>query len=426
MRQPALLFSSILPFLITFVAAKPIYQPRQLERRGIAPLWNESGPHVRDVKQVKTLNCWWAASSLAVLMSSQKWVEQMVRYSNGTSMTGLSWPEDSAVQVTVWNPNSGQQETFTADHNYISQTEDHPNGNWWHDAIGQGARAMGKTDSFAGVISGANPDWDPKSGSATVGLKILTGFDTDAQYTQFLSIDEFFELAQKAAGGTPVIFNTLAEEDIGVTSPQLGHSHDYAIYNGSTDSEGDRVIWARNSWGSTDAFKLQDVYDNSYQIIHLRSWNVLGGGPADTTHEAVPETPAANGTDTATPGANATDTSASQPNATATGSNSTATDSPDTGANSTTPSTGAASAASAPAPAGGSAATSEAASQSAAGSASQPVQSGAASSAPAAGAGAPTAPPAAGGGDTPSWTSTLPGSAWTFPVSILPAYRGKN
>ncbi|WWC70610.1 uncharacterized protein I206_104561 [Kwoniella pini CBS 10737] len=404
MQQSTLLFCCILPFLLSYVAAKPILQPRQLERRGVAPLWNESGPSVRDVKQVKTLNCWWAASSLAVLMSSQKWVEDMVKYGNGSSMTGQSWPKDSTVQVTVWNPNSGSKETFTADQNYISQTEDHPNGNWWHEAIGQGAKAMGKTDSFIGVISGSNPDWDPKSGSATIGLKILTGFETDSSYQQFLTIDEFFELAKKASTGTPVIFNTLSKEQVGITIPQLGHSHDYAIYNGSINPNGERVIWARNSWGSTDAFKLEDVYNNSYQIIHLRDWNVLGSGPTDMTHQDAP--------DVSTNGTTSTN-STSIPSSTQTNTDDT----------STTASTGSAGSVSDAASTSSAMPTGETTTTS--DSIASP-SSGTSQAAGSADVGTTSAPSTSDGANILPWTSTLPGSSWTLPASILTTYTFKN
>ncbi|WWC88828.1 uncharacterized protein L201_003741 [Kwoniella dendrophila CBS 6074] len=288
MRNLATVALSLLPFLVSYVAASPIYYEPVgiIKRDGGAQLWNESGPSVRDVKQVKTLNCWWAASSLAVLISSQKWVEGMIKYNNGSEMTGLSWPTESSVSVTVWNPNDGSQKTFNAEHEYISQTEDHPLGNWWHDAIGQAARSLAKDgSSIVGITNNTeNPDWDPNNGSAKTGLKILTGFETDVKYREFISIDEFFDYCGKASQGTPIIFNTLSKEDVGITKPQLGHSHDYAVFNSTTNQDGERVIWARNSWGSTDAFKLEDVYNNSYMIIHLKDWKVLGGGQFDSEH----------------------------------------------------------------------------------------------------------------------------------------------
>ncbi|KAK6908353.1 hypothetical protein I203_102354 [Kwoniella mangroviensis CBS 8507] len=414
MRNINITFYPLLTLLVSYVAASPIYESRQLVPRGTAPLWNESGPNVRDVKQVKVLNCWWAASSLAVLISSQQWIENMVKYGNGSSMVGQSWPTDSTVQVTVWNPNSGQQQTFETDHDYISQTEDHPDGNWWHDAVGQGAKAMGKTDSFAGVISGENPDWDPESGSAKIGLKILTGFETESKYREFISVDEFFSYCEKASSGTPVIFNTLSKDDVKTTVPQLGHSHDYAVYNGTTNSDGDRVIWARNSWGSTDMFKLSDVYENSYQIVHLRDWNVLGGGPFDTTHQDgssadtnANATTSANATDSATSTGVGNDTATATATTDAAGNNSTATAVDNTA--STTVSDADASTSSAPG---------------------QPVTSqpaGTSAAAPATASSSATAPETSSGGSTSSpwqWTSILPGWSTTYPSTPSATNQG--
>ncbi|WVW84494.1 hypothetical protein I302_106528 [Kwoniella bestiolae CBS 10118] len=392
---------SILTFLVSFVAASPIYQPRQLVPRAAAPLWNESGPRVKDVRQVKVLNCWWAASSLAVLMSSQKWIENMVRYSNGSSMTGQSWPSDSTVQVTVWNPTNFQQETHVADHSYISQTEDFPTRNWWHDSIGQAARAMGKTSHFDGVLSGPNPDWDPNTGSANIGLTILTGFETDFRLREFMTIDEFFEYCERAATGTPVIFNTMVEDEIGVTVPQLGHSHDYAVFNGSTNADGERVIWARNSWGSTDAFKLEDVYYNSFKIVYLKNWNVLGGGPFDTAHQ---DSPASNSTSNSSSPTNSTSSAAPS----STGNETSTATATDSGAAANSTATPISSEGISTVPSGYPSSAAASAPSSVSGYPSQPETTSAAPPA--------TSSAAAGGESQPwQWTSMLPGWSTTFP-----------
>ncbi|WRT67634.1 uncharacterized protein IL334_004606 [Kwoniella shivajii] len=400
----------ILPILIASVSSAPISESETLEKRGVAPIWYETGPRVQDVIQLKVLNCWWAACSLAVLMSSQKWIEQLVRTGNGTSIIGIASPSDSTSQVTVWNPNSGQQETFTADHNLISQTEDHPDGNWWHDALGQGAKALGKTDSVNGILSGENPDFDPNSGSAKTGLKILTGHDTAFKLKEEIDIGTFFWYCQQAGERhTPVIFNTVPKEDMGTTEPQLGHDHDYAVYNGTENSDGTKTIWARNSWGYTDGFTLEEVYQNSHQLIFLQGLVSLGDGPFDVGNHT-------GGSGNTTTGTNSTSTASStSPSSSSASTN--GTDSTSSGATPSTSSTspGSSSAITTPLsnPLRSTETTSTAATSVSAQSSATQDPSASATAAPGSSSG-----PGNGGTTSPwSWTSLLPGWSTTYPAT---------
>ncbi|EAL21335.1 hypothetical protein CNBD3890 [Cryptococcus deneoformans B-3501A] len=252
----------------------PMVEERSLEKRDYIGLWNGTGPVVTDVKQVKILNCWFDACTLAVLISSQYWVENMIRYGNGAPMANVSWPQDGTVQVQVWNPDTLEPVIEIATVANKSQTEDHPDGNWWHDALSQATKLLGTQVSFAGILP--NGTYDSTAGSATIGLKILTGYDTASNLTsEYADADEFWNDLARANENTPVIFNTVSSADLGITTPQLGDSHDYAVFNGTVKHDGSKTIWARNSWGSTDEFKLEDVYSNTFQIIHLKNWDKL-------------------------------------------------------------------------------------------------------------------------------------------------------
>lgn len=106
--------------------------------------------------------------------------------------------------------------------------------------------------------------------------KILTGYDTASNLTsEYADADEFWNDLASANESTPVIFNTVSSAELGITIPLLGDSHDYAVFNGTVKHDGSKTIWARNSWGSTDEFKLEDVYNNTFQIIHLKNWDKL-------------------------------------------------------------------------------------------------------------------------------------------------------
>ncbi|OCF31299.1 hypothetical protein I316_07085 [Kwoniella heveanensis BCC8398] len=302
----------LLPLLAPLAIAvpAPVIQDRDdVEKRGYLGLWN-GGPSVNDIRQVKVLNCWWAASSLAVLMASQEWVENMIRYSDGRPLLGEDAPQDGKANVTLFSPSTGQKFTHISDETLRSQTEDNPNGNWWHDAFSQAALAMGTQESVQGVLPSG--EWDSHDGSALTGLKLWTGYEASQKYLVHYSIDDFFNDVGKAATGTPVIINTVREEDMGKTEPiQLGYSHDYAIYNATTDAEGNRIIWARNSWGSTDPWKVEDFFYNSFQVIFLQDFRVLSwpGHGESVEEEAAPASSSA--TDSAAAGnATATDVNA--------------------------------------------------------------------------------------------------------------------
>lgn len=121
-----------------------------------------------------------------------------------------------------------------------------------------------------------NGTYDSTAGSATIGLKILTGYDTASNLTsEYADADEFWNDLARANESTPVIFNTVSSAELGITIPLLGDSHDYAVFNGTVKHDGSKTIWARNSWGSTDEYKLEDVYNNRFQIIHLKNWDKL-------------------------------------------------------------------------------------------------------------------------------------------------------
>ncbi|ODN81735.1 hypothetical protein L202_02126 [Cryptococcus amylolentus CBS 6039] len=263
-------------FIVLFLGlafASPV-EERDLLKREYIGLWNESGPVVTDVKQVKIFNCWWAACSLAVLISSQNWIESMIRYGNNASMVNASWPQDGSVQVQIWNPDTLTPVIETAVVANKSQTEDHVDGNWWHDSLSQSIKLLGTKMDVAGIFP--NGTFDPTSGSALTGLRVLTGFETASNLTSdYADADAFWTDLARANESTPVIFNTVSLDSIGVTDPQLGDSHDYAVFNGTVHEDGSKTVWARNSWGSTDEFKLEDVYNNTYQIIHLANWDRL-------------------------------------------------------------------------------------------------------------------------------------------------------
>ncbi|ODO10067.1 hypothetical protein I350_02293 [Cryptococcus amylolentus CBS 6273] len=228
----------------------------------------------RDLLKLKILNCWWAACSLAVLISSQNWIESMIRYGNNASMVNASWPQDGSVQVQIWNPDTLTPVIETAVVANKSQTEDHVDGNWWHDSLSQSIKLLGTKMDVAGIFP--NGTFDPTSGSALTGLRVLTGFETASNLTSdYADADAFWTDLARANESTPVIFNTVSLDSIGVTDPQLGDSHDYAVFNGTVHEDGSKTVWARNSWGSTDEFKLEDVYNNTYQIIHLANWDRL-------------------------------------------------------------------------------------------------------------------------------------------------------
>ncbi|KAK8858450.1 hypothetical protein IAR55_002677 [Kwoniella newhampshirensis] len=265
--------------LASFVIAQPALSQRDdLAQRDVyLGLWNESGPDVRDVKQVSVLNCWADASALAVLIASTDWMENLFHYGNGAPMVNTSWPQDASVQVTLWNPNdlAAPPTVQTASVYNKSTTEDHPDGNWWHDAISQSLLSIGTRYPYPGVIA-SNGTWDPNRGSAEYGLSILTGYPTSSKLrANYSDVDEFFDDLSKARGGTPVIFNTVDEKVIKRSTPMMGWGHDYAVYNGTDLGNGTRLVYARNSWGETDGFDLQTVWENTYQIIHLKEWNVL-------------------------------------------------------------------------------------------------------------------------------------------------------
>ncbi|WVQ80559.1 hypothetical protein IAT38_002664 [Cryptococcus sp. DSM 104549] len=260
------------------VNAAPAGEERSLVDRDIYyGLWNETGPVPTDVKQNKVLNCWWAACSLSVLIANQNWIENLIHYGNNASMVNVSWPQDAAVQVTLWDPtpNVTTPLDFTANAWDKSTTEDHPDGNWWHDALSQGVKQLGQEIDMAGIFK-ENGTFDPTSGSARLGLRVLTGYEAVSKLTsEYSGADEFFDDLAKANTSTPVVFNTLVLEEIGVTVPQLGDSHDYAVFNGTDYGNGTKTIWARNSWGSTDEFHVEDIYDNTFQIFHLVDWQPL-------------------------------------------------------------------------------------------------------------------------------------------------------
>ncbi|WVF69301.1 hypothetical protein IAT40_004077 [Kwoniella sp. CBS 6097] len=316
----------LLPILGSSALGAPasfVEQRDEHEKRGYLGLW-AGGPDVNDIRQVKVLNCWWAASSLAVLIANQQWVENMIRYSDGRPLVGEDAPQDAKANVTLFSPNTGQKFTHVSDETLRSQTEDNPVGNWWHDAFSQGALAMGTQEYTQGVLPSG--EWDSNDGSALTGLKMWTGYEPARKKLNQYSIDDFFNDCAKAATGTPVIINTVKESDMGVTEPiQLGYSHDYAVYNATTDAEGNRIIWARNSWGSTDPWKVEDFFYNSFQLIFLQDFRVLswpghGESAEDLAAPAASSTDsAANATATATDVAavdNSTTSAFADPNAT--------------------------------------------------------------------------------------------------------------
>ncbi|WWD18340.1 hypothetical protein CI109_102790 [Kwoniella shandongensis] len=241
-------------------------------------LWNESGPDVRDIKQVTVLDCWNDASTLAVLISSKDWIEHLFHYGNGAPMYNVSWPQDVQVQVTLWNPSnltSGPTTQLATVYNK-SRTEDHPDGNWWHDAISQAILSLGSNQSppIEGIL--ANGTFDPLNGSSKIGLEMLTGYEAVGSLrSNYTDTEAFYNDLAKANTGTPVVFNTLSQDDIVPSTPMMGYDHDYAVYNVTDLGNGTRMVWTRNSWGSTDGFDFKVVWQNTYQIIHLKDWNVL-------------------------------------------------------------------------------------------------------------------------------------------------------
>ncbi|WVR09760.1 hypothetical protein IAU60_006836 [Kwoniella sp. DSM 27419] len=269
------------------ISAHPLVEPR--DDGDVFPpyaIWNGTGPGIKDIKQVTVLNCWWPASSLAVLIANPNWHQHMIRHADGRSMLNESWPQDTAAQVTLWHPGTGDRFTHLAEWSQRSQTEDHPRGNWWHDAFSQAVLAMGAKLGVAGVAS--NGTWDAWAGSARLGLTMLTGYETVTKpIGEYVTVDDFYRDMGKAAAGTPVVFNTLNKAKIQVTTPQLGDSHDYAVFNASLDEQGNQVICARNSWGSTACYPLQQVFDNTYQIFHLKNWQVLDW--VDTSDPPTPD-----------------------------------------------------------------------------------------------------------------------------------------
>ncbi|WVO14209.1 hypothetical protein L204_101841 [Cryptococcus depauperatus] len=272
----SILFSAVL-LLSTSSLAMPTAESRhELVPRGeYIGLWNGTGPVVYDVKQVSVLNCWWAASTLSVLIASQNWVMNMIRYGNVAPMAGVSWPQDGTVLVQIWNPYTLEPEYEIAYADKKSTTEDHYYGPWWHDALSQAAKTFATRVEFPGIFH-SNGTFDPTQGSAKIGLSLLTGFKSTSKLTSdYPDADAFWADLARASQNTPVIFNTVSKDYIGTTKPQLGDSHDYAVFNGTIKADGSKTIWARNSWGSTDEFELQDVYKNTYQIFHLEDWNNL-------------------------------------------------------------------------------------------------------------------------------------------------------
>lgn len=86
-----------------------------------------------------------------------------------------------------------------------------------------------------------NGTYDSTAGSETIGLKILTGYDTASNLTsEYADADEFWNDSARANESTPVIFNTVSSAKLGITIPLLGDSHDYMVFNCTVKHDGSR------------------------------------------------------------------------------------------------------------------------------------------------------------------------------------------
>jgi hypothetical protein len=254
-------------------------------------LWNGASPSWIDLKQgelinrdrprnqlltktvVAVLDCWFVAASLAVVITSPAWVTNMLYFPNGTVMAGLVNPSSPLAIATVFDPNTHTPYNFSTTVAKRSATEDTPGGIWWHSAITQSVSLM----AASGVsVDGFLPDGgvDPSGGSGYKGLSLLTPYPSTRRDTaNYTSIDEFFSDLSKGYW-TPIVVSTWG--NVGTTTPfQIGANHDYAVMSSTDYGNGTRTVTLRNPWGRTEAYDVEDLWDNIEAVGYLTDWNYL-------------------------------------------------------------------------------------------------------------------------------------------------------
>jgi hypothetical protein len=224
------------------------------------------------VLSVKVLDCWLVAASLAVVITSPSWVENMYYFPNGSSMANLSYPSSDLAVVTVFDPTSYVAHNFTTTIANESTTEDDPGGVWWHSAMTQALQLLGTVTYVDGITSSGGID--PNGGSGYLALSALTGYPAIRRATtNYTSSDEFFSDCSKGYW-TPVVLSTCGS--VGTTTPyQIGANHDYAVMYTNDHGNGNRTVTLRNPWGRTEWYDLEDLMANIYGLGHLTDWNYL-------------------------------------------------------------------------------------------------------------------------------------------------------
>lgn len=278
-RLPLLLPASACPFCLPLLLSH-YYAP---DVNHVSPLLKF--PDMKPLTTpAKVYNCWQLACSMAVLHAAPNWTMHLFSYPDGTPMLGNTNPSSQTVIVTMFAPNLNTLAPYILTANVANEcdTEDHPNGAWWHDAMTQAILQLGTKVTVTAI----HPDgtFDEGSGDSAVGLTTLTGRPATTKiYSDYnggdqnnqTGLNDFFNDLTRA-NTTPVVL--ASKKGMYVTNdtvPLVAGDHAYAVLNTTDYGNGTKVITCMNPWGIMDVFKVWDLWINFYSVNHLTDWEMV-------------------------------------------------------------------------------------------------------------------------------------------------------
>jgi hypothetical protein len=224
------------------------------------------------------LDCLWAAASIAVVNASPRFVQSQFSFHGGPSLVDQTYQSTDVVQVQLHDPLTLAPHTYSTTIANRSQVEDDPKGVWFHSAQTQALQLMASDTSTPVPGVGTDGTFLSSSGSASAALGILTG-KTSARKSksEFADVDAFWDAINHLTAGTPMTISTPDEVDLVATQPPFGANHAYALLEivQDTGGEGKRELKARNPWGATNLWDVQEVWDNLSALSYLEGWVTL-------------------------------------------------------------------------------------------------------------------------------------------------------
>ena len=131
-------------------------------------------------------------------------------------------------------------------------------------------------------IEGFNTDgsFNQANGSSAYTMAMLTGKPvTSWQVTNPATpelLDQYYSIMSNGTF-SPVVISTIADDAIQPSVPPIVGDHSYAVFN-VTNNGGNRSVTARNPWGATDTFQLEDIYANTFEVNYLTNRDTLVWG----------------------------------------------------------------------------------------------------------------------------------------------------